>query len=255
MSSPASGIECSGLSRSYCSRQALADLDLMVPRGTLTVLLGSNGAGKTTLLKILATLVLPTRGQAAILGQNVVAHGLAARRLLGFVPAEERSFFGRLTVLQNLEFFAALHGLSRGQCWARSERSLADLGLGAQRSTPFAELSSGMKQSLALVRSLLHDPPVLLLDEPTRSLSPDLALRAQVLLRSLVREEGRTVLLATHNLGEAEALADQVAILHGGRIMGEGEPASLADSHGLPDSGRMAALFTHFTNQAPEMDL
>jgi ABC-2 type transport system ATP-binding protein len=160
-----------------------------------------------------------------------------------------------LTVLQNLEFFAALHGLSRRQCRAKSEGPLAELGLEKHRDTRFSELSSGMKQSLALVRSLLHDPPVLLLDEPTRSLSPDLALRAQALLRGLARQEGRSILLATHNLGEAEALADQVAILHGGRIVAQGEPSDLAEGQGLPEAGRMEALFRRFTRTAPEVEL
>lgn len=255
MSSHFPGIECAGIARSYGSRQALTDLHLQIPDGSLTVLLGSNGAGKTTLLKILATLLLPSQGRASILGEDVAAHPGRVRRLLGYVPAEERSFYGRLTVLQNLEFFAALHGLSRRHCWVKSERPLAELGLEAQRGIRFAELSSGMKQSLALVRSLLHDPPVLLLDEPTRSLSPDLALRAQELLRRLARQEGRTLLLATHNLGEAEALADQVAILHRGRIVANGEPASLAAHLGLPELGRMEALFRHYTRSAPGVEL
>jgi len=255
MSSHSPGIECTGISRSYGSRKALTDLQLEVQSGTLTVLLGSNGAGKTTLLKILATLLLPSQGRASILGHDVVSQARQVQRLLGFVPAEERSFYGRLTVLQNLEFFSAMHGLSRAQCRAKSEQPLTALGLEGHRDTRFAELSSGMKQSLALVRSLLHEPPVLLLDEPTRSLSPDLALKAQRMLQHLAHEGGRTILLATHNLGEAEALADQVAILHGGRIVAHGEPTSLAKACGIPEPGRMEALFRHFTRLAPEVEL
>jgi ABC-2 type transport system ATP-binding protein len=248
MSDAALGIECAGISRSYGSRQVLSDLHLEVRPGQLTVLLGSNGAGKTTLMKILATLLLPTAGKASIMGLDVVHESQSCRRLMGFVPAEERSFHGRLTVMQNLEFFAALRGLSSAVCRERAEALLCVFALEGHARARFSELSSGMKQSLGLVRGLLHAPPVLLLDEPTRSLSPDMAKRAQNLLQKLAREEGRTILLATHNLGEAEALADQVAILHGGRILAKGSPSDLFHRHGLQGSNRIEALFQHVTS-------
>lgn len=252
----APGIECESLSRAFGKRQALSDLRLQVPCGTLAVMLGSNGAGKTTLMKILATLLHPDRGRASILGQDVVHRPEAVRRLLGYVPAEERSFYGRLTVLQNLEFFAALRGLSRRQCRDKALGLLAALRLEDHLQVRFAELSSGMKQSLALVRGLLHDPPVLILDEPTRSLSPDLAHRVQELLLRLAHDEGKAILLATHNLGEAESLCDQLSILQAGRILAQGPPADLCRQHGIADGpARMGALFSHFTRTPAEVEL
>jgi ABC-2 type transport system ATP-binding protein len=189
------------------------------------------------------------------LGQDVVREPLAARRLLGYAPAEERSFYGRLSVLQNLEFFGALRGLTRQACRDRSMDLLPPLGLGDHLQARFADLSSGMKQSLALVRALLHAPPVLILDEPTRSLSPDLAARVQDLLLRLAHDEGRTILLATHNLGEAEVLSDRVAILQGGRILVQGPPAELCRRQGLDGPARLADLFQHVTRTAPEVEL
>jgi len=248
MSDVAFGIECADISRTFGSRQALADIHLEIRPGELTVLLGSNGAGKTTLMKILATLLLPSGGQASILGRDVVLEAAACRRLMGFVPAEERSFHGRLTVMQNLEFFAALRGIPPAVCRDRAADLLAVFALEDHARSRFSELSSGMKQALGLVRGLLHAPHVLLLDEPTRSLSPDMAHRVQTMLQRLAREEGRTILLATHNLGEAEALADQVAILHGGRILAQGSPADLFLHHGLQGHNRVEALFRHITH-------
>lgn len=251
MSTTACGLEACGLTRTFGPRTALEAVDLRVARGSLVALMGSNGAGKTTLMKILATLLLPTHGSARVLGQDVVGQAMACRRLIGFVPAEERSFYGRLTVVQNLECFSALHGVTGAQFKARSAPLLERLGLERHVRTRFGDLSSGLKQSLSLVRALLHEPPVLLLDEPTRSLSPDLAQGVADLLRGLVRTEGRTILLATHNLGEAEAVADEVALLHRGRLLVQGAPPELCREHGLSDLPAAQAVFRHFTREAP----
>jgi len=244
------GIECRGLSRSFGSREALRRVDLRVRRGSLVALVGSNGAGKTTLMKILATLLSPSSGEAKVLGREVAAWSMACRRAIGYAPADERSFHGRLTALQNLEFFAALHGVPPAAFRARSGELLAALGLEAHGRTRFAELSSGMKQSLSVIRSLLHDPPVLLLDEPTRSLSPDLALRVGDLLRRLAHHQGKTILLATHNLREAETLADELAVLHQGQMVALGPPARLRQTSGLGGGAGVEALFLHFTREA-----
>jgi len=247
MSSSAFGLECQDLSRDFGDRSALDGLCLRVAPGSLTALLGSNGAGKTTLMKILATLLLPTGGKASLLGKDVVGFPEHARRVIGYVPAEERSFHGRLTVIQNLEFFAALHGISRRECLDRAQPLLATFGLEGHVRARFSELSSGMKQILALLRALIPDPPILLLDEPTRSLSPDLARRARELLLGLAHQEGKSILLATHNLGEAEAVADEIAILHRGRILAQGPPAALYEAHGVPEGPRLEALFDLLT--------
>lgn len=239
----ASAIECTGITRRFRARVALDEVVLRVPEGQFLVLLGSNGAGKTTLMKILATLLLPSEGAVWMCGVDVLRDPVAARRMIGFVPAEERSFFGRLTVRQNLEFFGALHGLSVRECEERSAPLLAELGLEGREGTRFSELSSGMRQSLSLVRGLLHRPPVLLLDEPTRSLSPDLVHRVQLLLRRLAAEHGCTALFATHNLAEAEVLADRVAILHEGRIVADGPLAELCEGQDGDGALRLKDVF------------
>ncbi len=240
------GIECLGLSRSFGLREALAEVDLKVRRGSVVALVGSNGAGKTTLMKILSTLLTPSAGTARVLGHDVSSAPMDCRRSIGYAPAEERSFHGRLTVLQNLEFFASLQGMRRAEFRTRSMPLLETFGLSQHAEKRFAELSSGMKQSLAMVRSLLHDPPVLLLDEPTRSLSPDLAHHVWDLLRRLAHDQGKTILLATHNLGEVEAVADEMAILHQGRLVIQGTADHLCQTHGVEGIPKSAALFRHF---------
>jgi ABC-type multidrug transport system ATPase subunit len=171
------------------------------------------------------------------------------RRRIGYAGAEERSFHGRLTVFQNLEFFASLQGMHKAEIRTRSKSLLQTFGLDQHGTRRFAELSSGMKQSLSLVRSLLHDPPVLLLDEPTRSLSPDLAHRIWDLLRRLAHDQGKTILLATHNLGEVESVADEMAILHRGRLVIQGAVDDLCSVHGVEGTPRSEALFRYFIKE------
>ena len=243
------GIECLGLSRNFGCREALLAVDLKVRKGSLVALVGSNGAGKTTLIKILTTLLTPSSGTAKVLGKDVSTADMDCRRKIGYAPAEERSFHGRLTVFQNLEFFASLHGLHRDEFHVRASSLLEIFGLEQHAKRRFAELSSGMKQSLAMVRSLLHDPPVLLLDEPTRSLSPDLAHRTWDLLRRLAHDQGKTILLATHNLGEVEYVADEMAILHQGRLVIQGSADNLCRTHGVEGMPKAEALFRHFIRE------
>ena len=241
------GIECRGLSRRFGPRAALVDVDLAVSQGSILALLGSNGAGKTTLLRILTTLLTSTSGTARILGLEVGKDPAAVRRLIGYAPAEERSFHSRLSVMENLEYFDALQGAPPANFRDRSRRLLALLGLERHAKTRFAELSSGMKQSLTLVRALLHSPKVLLLDEPTRSLSPDRAARVWELLRRLAHDEGTCILLTTHNLGAVEFAADELAILHQGRLLVQGPPAKLSEGLAFEGTTRVEALFQHFT--------
>jgi ABC-type multidrug transport system ATPase subunit len=243
------GIECLGLSRSFGAREALVDVDLRVRRGSLVALVGSNGAGKTTLMKILATLLTSSSGTARVLGHDAARCPMECRRSIGYAAAEERSFYGRLTVLQNLAFFASLQGMCGAEFRARSVPLLETFGLEPHGKRRFAELSSGMKQSLSMVRSLLHDPPVLLLDEPTRSLSPDLAHHIWEQLRQLAHDKGKTILLATHNLGEVESVADEMAILHRGRLIIQGAADQLCRTHGVEGTPKSEALFRHFLRE------
>jgi ABC-2 type transport system ATP-binding protein len=213
--------------------EGLVDVHLEVPRGTLYGLLGPNGAGKTTLLKILACLILPTRGTAEVEGHDVARDDEEVRRAIGFVTADERSFYWRLSGEDNLEFFARLYGLGGAEARRRTRDLLHTMELEDVARRQFMSYSSGMKQRLAICRALLHDPPVLCLDEPTRSLDPIAAKHLRVFIGTrLHQERGKTILLATHNLPEAEDLCQRLAVLHRGRVLREG---SLADiTAGLP---------------------
>jgi ABC-2 type transport system ATP-binding protein len=201
----------------------LEDVSLLVPAGGRTGLLGPNGAGKTTLLKILAAIITPDRGEVRILGLDTVRHSLKVRAQVGFVLGDERSFFWRLTAGQNLAFFAALSNLAGRAAELRIQELSGLLGLKAELDKPFRDLSTGMRHRLALARALLHDPKLLLVDEPTRGLDPGAAVQARALLVETVGKElKKTVLLATHNLEEASQVCDRIAFLKGGRILAEG---------------------------------
>jgi len=203
--------------------EGLVDVDLEVPRGTLYGLLGPNGAGKTTLLKILACLILPNRGKAEVEGRDVATEDQEVRRSIGFVTADERSFYWRLSGEENLAFFARLYGLTGAEARRRTRELLAAMELEEVAKREFMSYSSGMKQRLAICRALLHDPPVLCLDEPTRSLDPIAAKHLRQFIRQdLHRARGKTILLATHNLQEAEDLCQRLAVLHRGRVLREG---------------------------------
>jgi len=207
---------------------ALRDVSLEVPEGAIFGLLGSNGAGKTTLLKILSCLILPTGGTVRVGGHDLQRNNGSIQRVLGFVSSDERSFYWRLTGRQNLRFFGSLYQLHGKALSERIAYLLDRLELGEQADKPFGDYSSGMKQRLAMARALLHDPPILLLDEPTRSLDP---ISAKHLRRFIVEElngrEKKTLFLATHNLQEAEQLCHRVAVLSKGRVLGEGSVEDL----------------------------
>lgn len=246
----ACAIECRDLSRTFGTRKVLDQLRFSVKAGSITALVGSNGAGKTTLMKILATLLVPTSGLATVAGLDVTMDPQRVRRCIGYVPSEERSFYWRLTVRQNLEFFAAMHGLAPAAARRDCDSHLEALSLLGRADTRFGELSTGMKQALGIIRGLLHDPAVLLLDEPTRSLSPDLAQRAWGLLRRQAVDKGRTILIATHNLGEAQGGAEEVAVLHQGRIQACGPLARLHGEAGLAGDPNLERLFFALTGDA-----
>jgi ABC-2 type transport system ATP-binding protein len=211
-------IQCKGLTKEFGRKPAVRNVDLQVERGSITALVGPNGAGKTSLLKILAGLLLPTSGQALICGRDVATDPRGTKRTPGFIPSEERSFYWRLTGRQNLRFFAALHGLAGPATEDRIQTLLKSVALDQAGDQSFRYYSTGMKQSLGIARGLLHSPAVLLMDEPTRSLSPDISDAVQQLILALARSENRSVLIASHNLVEVELLADRIAILHQGEI-------------------------------------
>ena len=205
--------------------EALRGANLEVPRGRICGLLGPNGAGKTTLMEILATYLLPTRGRVRIDGHDASREPIAVRRAVGYCSAGARGLDHRLTGRQNLEFFALLHRLPRSRAREQVERLWKLVGLDGFEDGPVAGYSDGMGQRLALARALLDDPPVLLLDEPMRGLDPSAsAFWTRLLRERLAREEGRTILLVTHDPHHAEEICDRAAILEGGRIVAEGPP-------------------------------
>jgi ABC-2 type transport system ATP-binding protein len=207
---------------------AVDQVSLQIGEGELFGLLGANGAGKTTLIKILCTLILPSEGRAVIAGRDVVNEAKAIRPLIGLVNTEERSFFWRLSGRQNLEFFASLHGLHGARAGDRITELLKLVGLIEHQHNRFMGYSSGMKQKLAIARGLLSLPPVIFMDEPTRSLDPLSARELRTFIREvLINQLGRTVVLVTHRLEEAEELCDRVAIIKQGKILACGPIAEI----------------------------
>jgi ABC-2 type transport system ATP-binding protein len=209
--------------------QVLRGVSLEVRRGEFFGLLGPNGAGKTTLFKILATLVLPEAGAVTVSGVDVLADPAAVRAILTPVIADERSLAWRLSGLQNLSLYAALHGIPSREQLRTGERLLNAVGLEHAGNRMVGTYSSGMKQRLLIARALLSTPSVLLLDEPTRSLDPVSARDFRRFLREeIVGRQGCTVLLATHDAEEAFELCDRLAVLDRGAVVARGTVAELS---------------------------
>jgi len=206
--------------------EALRGASLQVPRGAIFGLLGPNGAGKTTLLSILATLLLPDRGSATVLGHDVVHEPLAIRRRLNMVSGNA-SFVWSLRPAEVLSFYGRLYGLGGGALRARVDELIERCELGPHRKTEYNELSTGLKQRLAFAKALLNDPEVLFLDEPTLGLDPDVSVRIRAQIAGLRRERGTTIILTTHYMREAEELCDTIAFIKGGRILAQGTADAL----------------------------
>ncbi|HEV8188249.1 MAG TPA: ABC transporter ATP-binding protein [Pyrinomonadaceae bacterium] len=210
--------------------EALRNVSFEVETGEIFGLIGRNGAGKTTLTKIVATLVQPTTGSVAVRGHDSVTDDELVRGEIGLATAEERSFYWRLTSEQNLMFFARLHGLSDRLAKQRIKDLFAKLELEELARRRFGELSTGNKQRLAVARSMLTNPPVLLLDEPTRSLDPLAAARMREMIHLLAQQDPPvTIFLTSHNLSEVETLCGRVAIISRGRIRAIDTPRNLRD--------------------------
>lgn len=199
---------------------ALDGVSFAARPGEILGLLGPNGAGKTTTLRILATLLAPTAGTARVAGREVGTDPLGVRRAIGFLSGAT-ALYPRLTPRETLSFFGRLHGLAPAAVAARTEELLARLELRPWADTRLERLSTGSRQKVNLARAVLHDPPVLILDEPTAGLD---VLAAEALMDFLAdrRAAGRCILLSTHILAEAERLCDRIAILHEGALRAEG---------------------------------
>jgi ABC-2 type transport system ATP-binding protein len=205
--------------------KAIENVNLDVEAGEILALLGPNGAGKTTTVRVLASILRPTSGRAWINGHDVVRKAVAARRQVGMLT-EDPGLYRRMKAREYLTFFGRLYGLDRQRCWRQGERLMAQFGLHDAWTMRLGEYSKGMRQKLALIRTLLHDPPVLLLDEPTSAMDPHSAKLVRDSILSL-RTENRATILCTHNLAEAEMLADRIAIIRRGEIIVRGTVAQL----------------------------
>lgn len=209
--------------------EALKSVSLDIADGEIFGLIGKNGAGKTTLTKIIATLVQPTSGGVSVKNFDSIKDEVKVRSLIGLATAEERSFYWRLSCERNMLFFARLYGMNDKAARSRIDEIFAQLNLTDLAKRRFAELSTGNKQRLAVARALLANPPVLLLDEPTRSLDPIAADAMRALILSL---KDVSVLLTSHNLAEVEELCNRVAIISDGVIRAVDTPENLRAAHG-----------------------
>jgi ABC-2 type transport system ATP-binding protein len=206
--------------------EAVRGVSFSVERGELFGLLGPNGAGKTTTIKMLITLLLPTSGEARVLGHDVVANPREVRKRLGYVFGGDRGLYERLSALDNLRYFAELYGVSGRDGRRRVDEVLELVGLRGRERERVEGYSRGMRQRLHIARGILHDPEVVFLDEPTIGVDPVGARELRTLMANLIAA-GKTVLLTTHYMFEADELCDRIAVIAKGRIVGQGTPAEL----------------------------
>ena len=239
---PTPAIEIAGLRKTYGDQTVLDGLDLVVPAGTVTALLGPNGAGKTTTVSILSTLVPADGGTARVLGHDVAREPQAVRGLIG-VTGQLSAVDPLLTVAENLRLMADLFHLPRAEGRRRADGLLERFGLGDAARKPAQALSGGMTRKLDLAMTLVGDPRVVFLDEPTTGLDPRARRDLWDQVRALVAD-GTSVLLTTQYLDEADRLADHVGVLHGGRLVAHDTPAGLKAAH---DAGSLDDVFLALT--------
>ena len=226
-----SAVEVRELGRVFTPRKrepvvALDGVSLTIPVGEVHGMLGPNGAGKTTLVKILSTVLLPTSGRALVLGHDVVEETRAVRPLIGIVFGGERGLYTRLSARQNLEYWGALYRLPSVLIKQRSAALLERVGLVERADQRVEEFSRGMKQRLHLARGLMGDAKVLFLDEPTTGMDPIAGREFRNLITEL-KDEGRTILLTTHDMVEAESVCDRVTLIDHGRVLATETPRTL----------------------------
>lgn len=214
------------LRRKTSDVEAVRGVSFEVEKGELFGLLGPNGAGKTTTIKMLITLLIPTSGSAKVLGHDVVEEARAVRRQIGYVFGGDRGLYERVSALDNLRYFSELYGVGPREQKQRIGYLLELVGLNGREKERVEGYSRGMRQRLHIARGLLHDPPVVFLDEPTIGVDPLGARELRATIGSLT-DEGKTVLLTTHYMFEADSLCNRIAVISGGRLIAEGTPSAL----------------------------
>jgi ABC-2 type transport system ATP-binding protein len=238
---PLPAVQTFGLTRLYGPMTALSNLDLTVNRGDLFGFIGSNGAGKTTTLRILATFLAPSAGRAVILGHDVVRDADAVRHVIGYMP----DFFGvykDMEVTEYLDFFGACYRIPSAQREKTVNDVLELVGLTEKKGALIGALSRGMQQRLGLARVLIHDPQLLLLDEPASGLDPRARIEMMEILRELQRL-GKTIIISSHILSELESICNRVAIIEKGRLIYAGPVSGVRDQM---SSGRV--VWVHVTS-------
>lgn len=218
-------IETNGLTKEFESFRAVSDVTLTVSPGEVLALLGPNGAGKTTTVRMLTSILKPTSGWARVAGHDVARDPAGVRASVG-VLTEHHGLYFRMRSEEYLDFFGELYGLAPAVRRRRAGELLERFGMTEAVGKRLGEYSKGMRQKLALIRALLHDPPVLLLDEPTSAMDPQSAKLVRDAIVGL-RADKRAIILCTHNLNEAEQLAAQIAVIRRGRIIARGTPLEL----------------------------
>jgi ABC-2 type transport system ATP-binding protein len=233
--------QATSLRKSFGEVDAVCDLSFSLQPGEVVGLLGPNGAGKTTTLKLLLGVLRPTGGRAEILGFDCASASREVKERIGYTP-DEPSFFAFLTGRETIELVLAVRGVDRDAAWARLVPLVATLELEPQLDVLTNNYSHGMKKKLALLLALAHGPKVLLLDEPTNGLDPPTAHRVRELLTEHARR-GATVLISTHLLDMADRLCQRVLVLHKGRLIAEGTPASVRERASLPPAASLEEAF------------
>lgn len=228
-------VAAADLTRTFGSKLAVDTLTLSIARGELFALLGHNGAGKTTTLRMLAGVLTPTSGTARLFGLSPFEHGAEVRARLGVLP-ESSSLEERLTARQNLRYYAELYGYPEERVERRIEAVLEQFGLLEVADKRAGGFSKGMKQRLALARALQHEPELLFLDEPTSGLDPIATRQVIETMQRQSREEGRTVVICTHDLALAQQICDRVAVMRQGKVVALGSPDELT---GLAPHGKL----------------
>jgi len=225
-------IQAQQLTKYYGSFVALSDVSFEIPEGQIVALLGPNGAGKTTMMRILTGYLAPSGGTASVAGFDVQRARLAVAARIGYLP-ENGPLYPDMTARELLRFFGEVRGLDRAALAARVDVVVGQCNLGPVLDKPIGKLSKGLRQRVGLAQALLHDPPIMVMDEPTAGLDPNQIRQFRAEVRAL--GTSKTLLVSTHILQEVEAIADRVLLIHGGRLVFDGSLAELTENGSLEE--------------------